>query len=177
MKPMLNLLLVIVATLTGMTGCTTYRAEEMARQDATTQYLQNELQTTKDRSLQLEADQSLLNQTIQQQSATIARQQQEIQQLQTLIEELKAGIASLNAARKTDRQEIIDQLTKTVVKLIQDSRPAAPPVTSGRVHVVEQGHTLSSIAVAFGVTVDAIKRTNNLKSDFIRVGQELIIPD
>jgi LysM repeat protein len=48
---------------------------------------------------------------------------------------------------------------------------------SGRVHKVESGHTLSSIAQAYGSTVKAIKTANNLNSDVIYVGQELIIPD
>jgi len=43
-------------------------------------------------------------------------------------------------------------------------------------YVVRWGDTLFSIAQRFGVTVDAIKQANGLTSDFIVVGQELIIP-
>jgi len=42
--------------------------------------------------------------------------------------------------------------------------------------VVEAGHTLSAIAQAYGTSVDAIKKANNLKSDSIYVGQKLFIP-
>ena len=42
---------------------------------------------------------------------------------------------------------------------------------SGHEHVVESGHTLSVIAQAYGTTVDAIKKSNDLKSDVIYVGQ------
>jgi LysM repeat protein len=56
--------------------------------------------------------------------------------------------------------------------------PTATPVTTkeGAKYVVRWGDTLFSIAQRFGVTVDAIKATNGLTSDFITVGQELTIP-
>lgn len=46
----------------------------------------------------------------------------------------------------------------------------------GYEHVVEKGQYLSTIAKAYGVTVDEIKRANNLKSDVLQVGQKLFIP-
>jgi len=55
-------------------------------------------------------------------------------------------------------------------KLANDSTGAQGEYT------VMRGDTLSAIAQAFGVSVDAIKRANNLKSDLIREGQKLIIP-
>ena len=48
---------------------------------------------------------------------------------------------------------------------------------SGREHVVETGHTLSAIALAYGASVDEIKRVNNLSNDNIYVGQKLFIPE
>lgn len=48
---------------------------------------------------------------------------------------------------------------------------------SGRVHVVQAGDSLLSIATRYGVTVAQIVQTNNLaNADEIFVGQELIIP-
>lgn len=46
----------------------------------------------------------------------------------------------------------------------------------GNTYTVKRGDTLSGIAVAHGTTVRAIKETNNLRSDLIRIGQELTIP-
>ncbi len=43
--------------------------------------------------------------------------------------------------------------------------------------VVESGDTLYSIARRCGTTVSTMKQLNGLKSDLIRVGQELFIPD
>ncbi len=47
----------------------------------------------------------------------------------------------------------------------------------GTVHVVRQGDTLSGIAARYGTTVRDLKAANNLKSDLIKVGQALRIPD
>ena len=44
------------------------------------------------------------------------------------------------------------------------------------VHVVRKGDTLSSLATRYGVTVNELKRVNNLKSDLIRIGQTLTVP-
>jgi LysM repeat protein len=49
-------------------------------------------------------------------------------------------------------------------------------VAEGTTYIVRWGDTLFSIAQKFGTTVDAIKAANGLTSDFIIVGQELIIP-
>ena len=43
-------------------------------------------------------------------------------------------------------------------------------------YVVRNGDTLWSIANKFGTTVDAIKKTNNLTSNLVIVGQQLLIP-
>lgn len=54
-------------------------------------------------------------------------------------------------------------------------RPAAPPA-GRRTHTVAQGETLYGIARRYGVTVDAIKATNDLEGDAVRIGQRLVIP-
>lgn len=44
-------------------------------------------------------------------------------------------------------------------------------------HTIKYGETLSEIAVQYSVSVDAIRKTNALATDRIRVGQKLIIPE
>ena len=51
-----------------------------------------------------------------------------------------------------------------------------PTYAQGGSYVVQPGDTLSEIAAQYGVDIDAIKQANNLVSDTITVGQELIIP-
>ncbi len=53
--------------------------------------------------------------------------------------------------------------------------PVAPP-TSGTRHTVMVGDTLTGIAFRYNTTVDAIKRANGLITDFIYVGQTLVVP-
>ena len=55
----------------------------------------------------------------------------------------------------------------------------ATPASTNAVkkHVVRSGETVGSIAVQYGVTVQAILEANQLANpDFLRVGQELVIP-
>lgn len=53
--------------------------------------------------------------------------------------------------------------------------PMAPP-TSGTRHTVLVGDTLTGLAFRYNTTVDSIKRANGLVTDFIYVGQTLIVP-
>lgn len=54
---------------------------------------------------------------------------------------------------------------------------AAPPSDEG-VHVVQPGETLSSIAMKYGITVEALMRANGIVDpNRIYVGQQLTIPD
>ncbi len=45
------------------------------------------------------------------------------------------------------------------------------------VHVVRKGDTLSGLSLQYGVSVSQIKSLNGLKSDMIRIGQKLKIPE
>ncbi len=112
---------------------------------------------------------------------------------------IKASIAELRASQESLRREIVADLSKRIAALpannppppppqrvevserrstVSKSRPAAKQEYTGAhyEHIVESGHTLSSIAAAFGTTVAKIKAANNLKSNMLRVGQKLIIP-
>lgn len=51
------------------------------------------------------------------------------------------------------------------------------PALGQQVHTVQRGDTLSHIARTYGVTVRDIMQANNLRSDLIRIGQRLIIPE
>ena len=46
-----------------------------------------------------------------------------------------------------------------------------------KMHKVEQGDTLYNIANRYHTTVDAIKTKNNLESDTIAIGQQLLLPE
>lgn len=60
----------------------------------------------------------------------------------------------------------------------QQSQPARRQNNSGiqATHTVKRGENLGKIARKYGVTVDAIRKANNLRGDKINVGQKLKIP-
>ena len=72
----------------------------------------------------------------------------------------------------------IDKLAATLTAA--PPAPATPtPVSTAveyDIYEVQKGATLSVIAQAYGVTVQDIKKANNLKSDILQIGQKLKIP-
>ncbi len=63
-----------------------------------------------------------------------------------------------------------------LIALAPPATDAAPPRDGQIVYVVNYGDTLFSIARRFGSSVSAIQAANSLRSDFIYVGQRLVIP-
>lgn len=109
--------------------------------------------------------------------------------MQGQIEEMTARMSRLEAARERDRQAIVDDLSRKMADLIKRSAPAPVPAAtrsttrrtgsaSGYEHVVQAGEALSTIAAAYGVSVQAIAQENNITdASLIRVGQKLFIPE
>ena len=112
-----------------------------------------------------------------------AQLSQQLQQLRSEIRSCNSQIAQLNSnmqALEAKQAREMKELIRRVEGLLKKSvapRSSKPSRGAGREHVVESGHTLSAIASAYGTTVKAIKQANNLKSDTIRVGQKLFIPE
>ncbi|MBV6443592.1 MAG: LysM peptidoglycan-binding domain-containing protein [Haliscomenobacteraceae bacterium CHB4] len=51
--------------------------------------------------------------------------------------------------------------------------PTTPPVAAPGTHIVVKGDTLTNIARRYNTTVARLKQINNLKSDYIQIGQTL----
>jgi|LSQX01.2.fsa_nt_gb predicted RNase H-like nuclease (RuvC/YqgF family) len=100
---------------------------------------------------------------------------------------LRRDIDQLRAERESLKREVVDELSREMAKLLAAQSAAAAPRggssrgsssrQSGWEHKVQPGQTLSQIAVEYKVPVARIKEANDLKSDVIRVGQVLFIPD
>ena len=54
--------------------------------------------------------------------------------------------------------------------------PPPPPAPAYTVYVVKNGDYLAKISKRYNITINSIKRLNNLKSDSIRIGQKLKLP-
>ncbi len=84
------------------------------------------------------------------------------------------------AALSSYRQQIgaidskLDEIAKLRSTLTELSRSAAPVETAS--YQVKSGDSLEKIARKYQISVDALKRENNLSSDKIVVGQQLAIP-
>src|SRR5262249_23670498 len=69
----------------------------------------------------------------------------------------------------------ITALKDWVAALGNQPHKIANAVAAGKIYVVLQGDTLSSISRRFGVTVDELKNLNNMPDNKIKIGQKLVV--
>lgn len=69
-----------------------------------------------------------------------------------------------------------DEETEAEAEEAETPQPKPQPAAAARSHKVVKGDTLYSLARRYGVTVDAIKKANNLADSSLRIGQRLKIP-
>ena len=100
---------------------------------------------------------------------------------QKLLNEV-AAVKRQSAADADAREAQMKAILSKIDKLAATPAPAATVPTPVSVaddydiYEVQKGATLSVIAKAYNVTVQDIKKANNLKSDMLQVGQKLKIP-
>ena len=105
--------------------------------------------------------------------------------LQSALSTIENQIRDLDSKRISDRLEIVDIVSKKVAEIVNAHAPSAPassgrgsPTDYGYEHIVEEGENLSRIAQAYNTTVNAIAEANNIsKTDYLKVGQKLFIPE
>ena len=85
--------------------------------------------------------------------------------------------------REAMRKEIVDDLTGRINKYMASATAGAAAAHStattkqnGYMHTVVAGQKLADIAKAYNTTPAAIRKANNLKSDTLKAGQSLFIP-
>lgn len=104
----------------------------------------------------------------------------EVAALKSEIDALKFEISRLRTEMKSQRQEIVNDLLKRI-NAQEKARPKTPPAPVGPrsqgTYTVQAGDTLSLIAQAFGTTVSRLKEMNHLKSDMLKIGQKLSVPE
>ena len=107
------------------------------------------------------------------------------QNLKQEIEALKASVAELRRQIHSQREGIVKDLTERIKSVQAASQPPPAPAPQQKKKVVvgphleyevKAGDNLSIIAEAFGTTVSKIKEMNGLKSDMLRVGQKIMVP-
>lgn len=75
---------------------------------------------------------------------------------------------------KNNYLKYVDAVVDAVIKT---KTGGTVPSGNKKTYTVKSGDSLYKIARSYGTTVDAIKRLNNLKSDNLKIGQILLIPE
>ena len=111
--------------------------------------------------------------------------ERKLAELQETNQKLLNEIASVKRQASADADAHEAQLKAINSKLDKLASMPPPAVTVPTpvsteaeydIYEVQKGATLSVIATAYGVTVQDIKKANNLKSDMLQIGQKLKIP-
>lgn len=163
-----------------LAGCATYDDSRAATQEREDLLLMREdVNRSKSRLETMEIEQQRILNEIQQ-----LRAKGQDENTKARLDEFERRLSALDAARASDRQAIIDQLSGNVAKMMGTT--AAPKATkssssavssTGYEHIVKDGETLSAIAAAYKVKPSAIIEANDLKKpDALRKGQKLFIP-
>ena len=107
----------------------------------------------------------------------LASLQESNQKLLNEIAALKRQSAADADAREAQMKAILSKIDKLAATPVPTTVPTPVSVDPEYdVYEVQKGATLSVIAKAYGVTVDDIKKANNMKSDVLQIGQKLKIP-
>ena len=167
------------------TGCVTMMDDKnLARQQADFDTIRSDTDALKERLNGIQMEQQALARDIE----ALRKTPREDTAARARLDQLEQQIRALNAARESDRKQIVDDLSHKVAAVVGSATSGSSGggrTTSGRAaeaetgyeHVVKSGETLSAIAQAYKVGVSAVMRANNMKtSDRLRVGQKLFIP-
>lgn len=94
-----------------------------------------------------------------------------------------AFISNPTEEKRLTEREFQDNMARAIARGIRNYFYNSPPPGTwvaanrdGTRHVVSRGETLGTIASRYNVTLSRLRQANNLNSDLIRVGAELVIP-
>lgn len=88
---------------------------------------------------------------------------------------LDESVAVANAADTANAQLAVSSNDNIVLPKPQVVAPAAKSKKDIKKYVVQQGETVSTIAGKFGVTSETIRFSNNLNTEIVQPGKELVI--
>ena len=105
--------------------------------------------------------------------------------LRAEIDSVKADIAAIRREMAAMRKEIVNEIAGKIAEVQKDEAkerkraaesPKQPRSGKYKEYTVKSGDSLYLIAQAFGSTIQKIKEANSLKSDNLKIGQKLMIP-
>lgn len=129
----------------------------------------------------LSINKELVKGTLTESSGKVAEVEKRSQDLAGDLVELKKSVetALSRLEKEIDAQGKNIRYLETALKAVLDAvgvDHGAPALSSDRSYSVKEGDSLGKIAIAYGITIKALKEHNNLTKDTIRVGQKLQIP-
>jgi N-acetylmuramoyl-L-alanine amidase len=77
---------------------------------------------------------------------------------------------------RSHQQKLAQALADAIVSHFRSNPPRDSLLAKRQTHRVSNGESLSVIARRYQVSVAALKKTNRLNTDMVRIGQELVIP-
>lgn len=83
-------------------------------------------------------------------------------------------VAAVTPPPVAKTQSVKTETPKTETSTKTQSNAAT--TAAGKTYIVQSGDTLSGIAGRYGVTQAAVKKTNNMQTDMVKIGQKLVIP-
>ena len=172
-------------------GCATYYEDmnaQQVRQQEDLRTLQEQIRSLSGRIEGLEMESQRLAREVEAVrgvAATAGDAQGKL--IQGQLQELGTRIRQLEAARESDRQAIVEDLSRRMADILKRSAGTTgggsrTPTRrtgsdTGYEHVVQSGETLSAIASAYGVNQTVIAQENNISDPSkLRAGQKLFIP-
>ncbi|MBU4460135.1 MAG: LysM domain-containing protein [Verrucomicrobia bacterium] len=174
-------------------GCATYFEDvnaQQVRQQEDLRTLQEQIQRLSGRIEGIEMEtQRLAAETESVRKLASSAGESQGRLLQGQVQEIGTRVRQLEAARETDRQAIVDDISRRMAEIMKkssvgSSSSGARTVTrrssssSGYEHVVKAGESLSAIAAAYGVSSAVIAQENGISDPSkVRVGQKLFIPE
>ncbi len=175
---MKNLLFIIIATCL-FAGCTTtvpQRRKQAVRYEARLSALEESVERLENRMQGLHQSQQDAYDQI---DRLESEQDDKAAKIEKELAEVVGTVADLDTRQARMKKEVVDQLIPKIASLLQETGSGASRQNlRGREHEVRAGQTLSEIAAAYGVSVNAIIDANDLKDpDNIRKGQKLFIPE
>jgi LysM repeat protein len=174
-----------VAIMLGLgAGCTTAEwgapapqpQVNVARQEMLMQQVQRESAMVKSQLAGMEQNHARLVERLDRletQSRDAGRAREELAALRRDLEQVRGEREGL-------RQEIVNDLTARINKVMTTSAAARPPPPvkqNGYMHTVVAGQKLADIAKAYKSTPAVIRKANNLKDDKLKAGQQIFIPE
>lgn len=101
------------------------------------------------------------------------------EELQDEIDRVQVMLKAVQDRQAGLKTEVVEEISGKMAEIMSSQGSGrGTPVASGYEHVVQRGETLSEIASAYHVSVEAIVRANNLKNpDDIKIGQTLFVPE